>query len=95
LELEGFEWDDRKASANLLKHRISFLEASSVFYDPFVVIEPDLDHCIEEMREKAIGLSMKDRLLLVVYVELIGRIRIISARKATLKERRKYEFQFG
>jgi uncharacterized DUF497 family protein len=92
--LEGFEWDDRKAAANLVKHKVSFLEAATVFDDPFVVVELDLDHSIEELREIAIGFSMKERVLLVVYVEPGERIRLISARRATAEERQKYEFQF-
>jgi uncharacterized DUF497 family protein len=92
--LEGFEWDDRKADANLLKHRVSFLEAITVFDDPFVVVEPDLAHSLEELREIAIGFSVKDRVLLVVYAELGECLRLISARKATPEERRKYESQF-
>lgn len=55
MELEGFEWDDRKAAANLLKHKVSFLEAATVFDDPYVVVEPDLAHSIEELRVIAIG----------------------------------------
>jgi len=94
LELEGFEWDDRKAAANLLKHIVSFLEAATVFDDPYVVVEPDLDHSIQELREIAIGFSVKDRVLLVVYVEPHERIRLISARRASPEERRKYESQF-
>jgi uncharacterized protein len=94
LELEGFEWDDRKATANLLKHKVSFLEAATVFDDPYVIVEPDLQHSDEESREIAIGFSRKDRVLLVVYVEPDERIRFISARRATAEERRKYESQF-
>jgi uncharacterized DUF497 family protein len=94
LELQGFEWDDRKAAANLLKHKVSFIEAATVFDDPYVIVEPDLDHSDEELREIATGFSMKDRVLLVVYVEPDDRIRLISARRATPEERRKYESQF-
>ena len=94
MELQGFEWDDRKAAANLLKHKVSFIEAATVFDDPYVIVEPDLDHSDEELREIATGFSMKDRVLLVVYVEPDDRIRLISARRATPEERRKYESQF-
>lgn len=94
MKLEGFEWDDRKAAANLLKHKVNFLEAVTVFDDPFVIVEPDLAHALEELREIAIGFSVKDRVLLVVYTEPGERIRLISARKATPEERRRYESQF-
>jgi uncharacterized DUF497 family protein len=94
LESERFEWDDRKASANLRKHRISFDEAATVFYDPYVLIEPDAVHSVTELRATAIGFSMKNKVLLVVYVEPHERIRLISARRATPEERRRYESQF-
>ena len=94
MEWEGFEWDDRKAAVNLLKHKVSFLEAATVFDDPNVIVEPDLAHSAVESRESAIGFSRKERVLLVVYVEPDERIRLISARRATLEERRKYESQF-
>jgi len=94
LEWEGFEWDDRNAAANLLKHKVSFLEAATVFDDPYVIVEPDLAHSAEESRELAIGFSRKERVLLVMYVESDERIRLIGARRATPEERRKYESQF-
>lgn len=94
MEWEGFEWDDRKAAVNLLKHKVSFLEAATVFDDPYVIVEPDLAYSAQELRELAIGFSRKERVLLVVYVELDERIRLISARRATPEERRKYESQF-
>ena len=94
MEWQGFEWDERKAAVNLLKHKVSFLEAITVFDDPYVIVEPDSDHSADESRELAIGFSMKERVLLVVYVEPEERIRLIDARKATPEERRKYESQF-
>lgn len=94
MEWEGFEWDERKAAANLLKHKVSFLEAATVFDDPYVIVEPDSAHSTDESRELAIGFSRKERVLLVVYVEPDERIRLVSARKATTEERRKYESQF-
>ena len=84
----------RKAAVNLLKHKVSFLEAATVFDDPNVIVEPDLAHSAVESHESAIGFSRKERVLLVVYVEPDERIRLISARRATLEERRKYESQF-
>ena len=94
MESEWLEWDDRKAVSNLRKHRVSFFEAATVFDDPNALIEPDPVHSTEELRAKAIGFSIRNRVLLVVYVERLERIRIVSARKATLEERRRYESQF-
>jgi uncharacterized protein len=91
---ELFEWDDRKAATNLRKHRVSFLEAATVFEDPYALFEPDPDHSAQEFRERVTGFSETDRVLLVVYVEVSECIRLVSARKATTEERRKYESQF-
>jgi uncharacterized DUF497 family protein len=95
VQIALFEWDDAKAEANRRKHRVDFIDATTVFYDPFVIIEPDALHSDGEVRSKATGLSAKIRVLLVVYTERRERIRIISARKATPQERREYESQFG
>jgi uncharacterized DUF497 family protein len=85
-----FEWDSRKAKANLRKHGVSFEEAQTVFDDPLVMIEADWEH--GEQRDIAIGMSGHDRLLFTVTVETDeGLIRIISARKAGLHERRRYQ----
>jgi len=75
-----FEWDERKARANLAKHGVSFEEAATVFADPRVVI---LDDGGVEGRLVAIGLSARLRILCVVHVQRGERDRIISARRAT------------
>ncbi len=86
-----FEWDADKAASNDSKHHVTFLEAMTVFGDPleFVIVDPD--HSDEECRYLSMGLSSAGRLLVVAYTERNERIRIISARKATPKERRPYE----
>ena len=84
----GFERDAVKAAANLRKHRISFEEASSVFYDEFAVQFFDDNHAAAEDRFLMLGLSSEARLLIVCHCER-GRgnvIRIISARRATKRE---------
>jgi uncharacterized protein len=87
-----FEWDERKARTNLRKHRISFVEAASVFRDPLARIFPDEDHATSELREIIIGHSRSRKLLLVSFTEPAReRIRIISARSATKIERYDYE----
>lgn len=86
------EWDNRKATANLAKHGVAFEEASSVFGDPLAVIFDDEDHSQDELREIIIGHSLRQRLLLVSFTEREeGIVRIISARKATRRERNDYE----
>jgi uncharacterized DUF497 family protein len=87
-----FEWDWRKARANLRKHRVSFAEAVSVFGDPLARIFVDEDHSTSEPREIIIGHSAPRRLLLVCFTELAkDRIRIINARRATKREQHDYE----
>ena len=86
-----FEWDGEKTKANLKKHRVSFEEAATVFGGPFSMTISDPDHSAEEQRYIDIGTSDKGRILVVVYTERGTTIRIISCRKATPTERRRYE----
>ena len=87
-----FEWDKRKAAANLKKHGVSFEEAKSVFYDERAKLIDDPDHSEDEDRMVLLGLSYALRLLVVChcYRGEGGVIRIISARKATSKESKSY-----
>jgi len=87
----NFEWDETKARENLKNHKISFDEATTVFSDLFSVTIPDPDHSENEQRFIDIGTSAKGRILVVVYIERKGNVRIISCRKATRREQRIYE----
>lgn len=87
----GFEWDEEKAQANLTKHGISFVEATTVFDDPNCLIMDDPKHSLGESRFLILGYSIVQRLLLVVHCDRGSTIRIISARPATPSERRTYE----
>ena len=86
-----FEWDPRKAERNLKRRRISFAEASTVFYDPLAKTIADPDHSATENRELTMGQSHTGRLLIVSHTQRQDRIRIISARLPTRRERRQYE----
>ena len=86
-----FEWDPSKASLNLSKHGVSFVEAATVFLDPLAVSFEDPDHPSEEDRWISIGLSTRSQLILVAHTDRGEAIRIISARMATSGERRHYE----
>src|SRR5512138_1867292 len=83
----------RKLKAIEENTRSGFLEARSVFGDPFSITIDDLDHSQAEQRFIDIGTSVRGRLLVVVYTERENKIRIISCRKATSFERRAYEEQ--
>jgi len=89
--VQGFEWDPQKAARNLAKHRVSFEEAATVFGDLFGRIVSDPRHSGEEERYVLLGLSQKRRLLAVMFAERAGAVRLISARRATARERRDYE----
>ena len=87
-----FEWDPAKAAANLRKHKVSFMEAQSVFYDDFAIQFFDDGHSHDEERFIMLGMSSIARLLVVVHGERSrGQIvRIISARRATRSEATHY-----
>ncbi len=86
-----FEWDPDKARANLAKHGVGFLEATAVLGDPLSLTIPDPGHSEGEQRFVSVGMSDRQRLLVVAHTELGERIRIISARRATRREQRAYE----
>ena len=86
-----FEWDPAKAAANLRKHGVSFEEAVTVFGDPLSLNMPDPLHSADEDRYLVLGMSNEQRLLVVAYGERGERTRILSARKATRRERHEYE----
>jgi len=86
-----FTWDPAKAAANLRKHGVAFEDASTVFRNPLAQVLPDPTHSEQEQRSLIVGHSAGGRLLLVVFTEMEERIRIISARDASARERREYE----
>jgi uncharacterized DUF497 family protein len=86
-----FEWDPAKAAANLRQHGVSFDEAATVFLDPLANIHDDPDHSTAERRDIIVGHSLEGRLLLVSFSYRESKIRLISARPVTRRERRDYE----
>ena len=86
-----FEWDAAKAKTNLGQHRISFEEATSVFYDALSVTISDPDHSVNERHFLLIGMTTTRRLVVVAHIDRGGRIRIINARRAPRGERAIYE----
>jgi uncharacterized DUF497 family protein len=87
-----FEWDETKNKTNLRKHKVSFEEAKSVFYDENALLITDPDHSKEESRFILLGFSNSLKFLVVVHVYRMNDevIRIISARKATNSESKIY-----
>jgi len=86
-----FRWDPVKAERNLLKHGISFDEASTIFGDPLAGTIPDPDHSVGEARFLTVGVAASGRLIVVAHTEEDDIVRIINARDATAQERRRYE----
>jgi uncharacterized DUF497 family protein len=87
-----FDWDERKAQSNEIKHGVSFEEAQTVFYDPNARCVYDPDHSRDEERFIMLGISAGLRLLIVCHVYRDQEvIRIISARKANKSEAQQYQ----
>ncbi len=87
-----FAWDARKARSNLVKHGVSFEEAQTVFLDDSARLIDDPDHSAQDERFLLLGYSFRSRCLIVshCYLESDCVIRLISARRATVKEERVY-----
>jgi uncharacterized DUF497 family protein len=86
-----FEWDRDKEKQNIKKHKFSFDEAVTVFYDPLSATFHDPDHSTAEDRFITVGYSSQGRLFVVSHTERGDAIRIISARPATISERKRHE----
>jgi len=86
-----FEWDINKAKANVLKHNVSFEEAATVFGDEHSITIDDTAHSTLEKRKVTLGCSSNNHLIVVVHTDRGAHMRIISARKASRKERKQYE----
>jgi uncharacterized protein len=92
-----FDWDSRKAKSNRLKHGVSFEEAATAFLDPAGLDGEDIEHSESEERRLRLAKSSLGRILVIAYTirrkEDEESIRIISARRASRKERKKYEVE--
>jgi len=87
----AFEWDPQKATANQRKHGVTFDEAVTAFGDLFGIVVDDPRHSVVEDRMALLGYSQANRLLAVMFTERGDRVRLISARTATRRERKTYE----
>jgi hypothetical protein len=85
-----FEWDPRKAAANLLRHGITFEDAATVFGDPLALTVSDPDHSEREHRFITMGETALGKIVVVSHTDRDDVIRIISARPATRKEHHEY-----
>jgi uncharacterized DUF497 family protein len=87
----NFEWDPKKATANVKKHGVTFQEAATIFGDPLAITFDNPDHSLSENRYITFGLSLQKRLIVVSHTERGDRTRIINARLINREERRIYE----
>jgi uncharacterized DUF497 family protein len=87
----GFTWDPAKSAANVRKHGVSFEDASTAFGDPHSITVADPLHSAAETRFALIGSTSRGLIVIVSHTERNDTIRIISARKATRRERATYE----
>jgi uncharacterized DUF497 family protein len=88
-----FQWDAEKARLNQRKHGVSFAEATTCFFDPFAFESFDVDHSNDEDRFMIIGMSQRNRVLVVAFTLRDDAIRLVSAREALRKECVQYEDQ--
>lgn len=93
MDMIQFEWDTNKNLINIKKHKVSFEEAKTVFFDDYAILFDDPEHSAEEDRFLIIGVTDASRLCIVshCYRGEDNIIRIISARKATKNEKNVYE----
>ena len=93
-----FEWDRKKETINIQRHGITFEQASYVFADPFALNKYDDEHSEDEDRWILLGKSLSETVLVVVHtfrdIDGIEFVRIISARKATKRERQVYKERY-
>lgn len=88
-----FEWDEHKAAANLAKHGISFVQATVAFSDPAKFTWDDTREDYGELRQNTVGKAAETLVVCVTHTDRAGITRLISARHATRKERKKYHGQ--
>jgi uncharacterized DUF497 family protein len=93
-----FAWDTQKAIVNFMKYGVSFEEAATIFSDPDGLDWEDVTHSTQEKRYKRLGVSTEGKILIVVYTvrrltDAKETIRLISARRASRKERKAYSRQ--
>ncbi len=87
----NFEWDGKKAKTNAAKHGVLFENAATVFADPLSLTIRDPAHSQAEARFIILGKAHTGKLLVVVHTERGDNLRIISARRASRRERKYYE----
>jgi uncharacterized DUF497 family protein len=89
-QVKGFEWDQGNISKNWERHKVTHLECEEIFFNEPLIVQQDKTHSTSEERHFALGKTDRGRVLFVVFTIRGDRIRVISARDASKKERRYY-----
>jgi uncharacterized DUF497 family protein len=89
-QVKGFEWDQGNVSKNWEKHKVTHLECEEIFFNEPLIVQQDKTHLTSEERYFALGKTDRGRVLFVVFTIRGDKIRVISARDASKKERRYY-----
>ena len=89
-EFSGFEWDQGNREKNWQRHKVAWWECEEVFFNQPLYVLVDQRHSLKEERSYALGKTHNDRLLFIVFTRRKSRIRIISARDMSKKERKVY-----
>jgi uncharacterized DUF497 family protein len=90
MHITGVDCDPAKAAANVRKHGVWLADGEGVLFDPLALTREDVNS-VGEQRFVSLGLGSAGQLLVVVFTERAGRARLISARRATRRERAQYE----
>ena len=90
LKLEGFDWDKANVQKNWERHRVAFYECEEVFLRGPIIL-PNLKHSAEEPRFFALGKTVRERWLTIVFTMRQNKIRVISARDMSREEKKGYE----
>ena len=90
-KIEGFEWDDGNRDKNWIAHQVEWTEAEEAFLNTPILVSPDSKHSLSESRMVLLGRTLADRRLVIVFTVRSNRIRVISARDMSKKERKHYD----
>ena len=90
INIEKFDWDEGNLNKNWEKHQVKFLECEQLFFNRPLVVAEDTPHSGDEPRYYALGTTDSGRLLFIVFTAREKRIRVISARDMSKKERSRY-----
>lgn len=90
-EIDGFDWDDANRNKNWIRHSVTPLECEEIFFNLPLLLQPDAPHSKQEIRYFVLGKTNGERRLFIAFTVRKKKIRVISARDMSKKERDRYE----